>query len=452
MNTIESLLSGAVDKPLISYGRHTETQVSFAHRVNSMVARLQKMKQLPDTNFVLVAEENPITFYVLLLALLKNGNRVILPTRDYFADPKSITYYRYSVDCPGTEVRVTTNPVFSPVDIPDSGDMVVFSSGSTGTPKGILHAHTHFLSNADAVSQITMETGVTSITFLKPYLVSALSHFFVHFLTKSHLLFADYDNVHALGRHYTSGRRNIGVVGSPMHLTSALRFIPPEAGPRLFFSSGDFLSGASTARILKTFPDTVIYNVYGLAELAGRFFINRINATSPVESYETIGNPINNTRYRLDHEQLFVDADFLFKGYIRGNRFEPATAWHPTQDLAREGGQGLYLIGRANDEVKILGNKVSLKHIENRIKRVLDRDVAVAIASEHPHFGNILSLVLDDGTGLSRLDLIRLLRAQLKPYEIPHQFFVMDDIPFTQTMKIDRVAITDRLDTLKVIA
>ena len=450
MNTIESLLSTAVNRPLISYRGQTETQVSFAQRVDTLIARLRKIATLQDTKFVLINEEDPIAFYALLLALWENGNRVILPTRDFFTDPNIITYYEYAVRCKNAQVRVTVNPAFDPVEIPDEGDVVAFSSGSTGVPKGILHEHTHFLANARAVCAQIKEEGVTSLTFLKPYLVSALSHLLVHFLTGSHLRFEDYENVPTCGNHY-AGQRDIGIVGSPMHLTSALQFIPQEAKPRLFFSSGDFLSVASIARILNTFPDTVVYNVYGLAELAGRFFINRIDSTTPAERCETIGTPIDGIHYRLDDDQLFVNADFLFKGYIRAGRFEPATKWHPSQDLAKQGDHGLFLIGRANDEIKVLGNKVSLKHIENRIKRVLDRDVAVALASEHPVFGNILSLVLDDCTGLSRTDLIRQLRTQLKPYEIPHQFFIMDEIPFTQSMKIDRAAIADRLDSLRAI-
>ena len=202
---------------------------------------------------------------------------------------------------------------------------------------------------------------------------------------------------------------------------------------------------------MNTFPGAVIYNVYGLAELAGRFFINRLDSATPAGRYETIGSPIDGTRYRLDDDQLYVSADFLFKGYIRGQQFEPAGEWHPSQDLARQSDHGLYLIGRADDEIKVLGNKVSLKHIENRIKRVLDRDVAVALASAHPVFGNILSLVLDDSQGLTRTDLIRQLRTRLEPYEIPHQYFTMDEIPFTQSMKIDRAAIADQLNSLKAI-
>ena len=451
MKPIESLLSTANDRPLISYRQHTETQITFARRVERMAARLRKMATLPDTEFVLVTAEDPITFYTLLLALWINQKRVILPTRDFFADAGSIPYYACTVSCPAEDVVVRPNPNFQPVDLPPEGDVIAFSSGSTGAPKGILHEHTNFLANAEAVSRRIRETGVNSLTFLKPYLVSALSHLLVHLMTGSHLRFEDYEKVTALAEHY-AGRQHFGVVGSPMHLTSALQFIPKEAKPHLFFSSGDFLSAASSARILNAFPGAVMYNVYGLAELAGRFFINRIDSSTPAERYETIGSPIGGTRYRLDGGQLYVSADFLFKGYIRGNRYQPAAEWHPSQDLARQGEHGMYLIGRADDEIKVLGNKVSLKHIENRIKRILDMDLAVVLASEHPGFGNILSLVLDDSNKLSRSDLIRQLRTRLDPYEIPHQFFTMDEIPFTQSMKIDRTAIADRLDTLRVIA
>lgn len=450
MNSIRSLLSTTKDQPLISYHGQTETQVSFAQRVDSLAADLQTSAPWQDHEFVMLTETDPIAFLALLLALWENGHRVILPTRDYYSNPGSIPYYAYAVYVRNNRVHSTANPDFVAAQEPGEGNVIAFSSGSTGVPKGILHNHTHFLANARAVSARIEEKGATSLTFLKPYLVSALSHFFVHFLTGSHLCFEDYENVHALSKYYT-GSGDIGIVGSPMHLTSALQFIPRSAAPRFFFSSGDFLSALCINRILNSFPKAVIYNVYGLAELAGRFFINRIDSNTPDGCFETIGTPIEGTRHRLDDGQLLVNSDFLFKGYIRQGHFEAAAKWHPSQDLARQGDHGLFLIGRADDEVKVLGNKVSLKHIENRIKSVLQRDVAVTLASEHPHFGNILSLVLDDGTGLSRTDLIRQLRTHLEPYEIPHQFFIMDEIPFTQSMKIDRAAIADRLDSLRAI-
>ena len=77
-----------------------------------MTARLRKIAALPDTEFLLVTEEDPITFYTLLLALWINRNRVILPTRDFFADPGSIPYYRYTVSCPYNEVVVKPNSNF----------------------------------------------------------------------------------------------------------------------------------------------------------------------------------------------------------------------------------------------------------------------------------------------------------------------------------------------------
>jgi acyl-CoA synthetase (AMP-forming)/AMP-acid ligase II len=450
MHSIESLLSNAVDQPLISYHGLTETQVTFARRVESMIARLRKITPLKTADFVIIDEKNPVDFFSLLLALWENGNRVILPTRDFYCDPEAISYYHFAVSCAGDEPQVTANPSFDPVDVCDQGDVVAFSSGSTGTPKGILHDHSSFLANASAVSARMLEQCVSSLTFLKPYLVSALSHFFVHFLTGSHLRFENYDKIHQCVGRFTGGCET-GIVGSPMHLTSALQFMPQDANPRIFFSSGDFLSAASIKRILNRFPQSAVYNVYGLAELAGRFFINRIDADTPDHLLETIGSPIVGAEHRLENGQIYAKAEFLFKGYIIGGGFQPAARWHPSQDLAQQGEPGMFLIGRSNDEVKILGNKVSIKHIENRIKAVLDRDVVVTLASEHPVFGNILSLVLGNDDGLRRTELIRQLRNELKPYEIPHQYFIMDDIPFTQSMKIDRAAIARRLNTLRAI-
>ena len=73
MVTIDSLLSAAVDRPLISHGQQTETQASLADQVHSMAARLRKWDRLPGNRFVVLTEENPITFFILLLALLKTN-------------------------------------------------------------------------------------------------------------------------------------------------------------------------------------------------------------------------------------------------------------------------------------------------------------------------------------------------------------------------------------------
>ena len=76
MNAIDSLLSTATDAPLISYRQRTETQASLADRVDCMVSRLRKADALPGNRFVVLNEEDPITFYILLLALLKTGDRI----------------------------------------------------------------------------------------------------------------------------------------------------------------------------------------------------------------------------------------------------------------------------------------------------------------------------------------------------------------------------------------
>jgi acyl-CoA synthetase (AMP-forming)/AMP-acid ligase II len=199
-------------------------------------------------------------------------------------------------------------------------------------------------------------------------------------------------------------------------------------------------------------PNIIYYNVYGLAELAGRFFINKIDSNTPISSYESTGYNINGTHYSIHDSQLHVKSDFLFLGYIRNNSFEPSMESHPTGDLAYYKGENLFLYGRANDEIKVLGNKVALKHVENKIKNILNQDTAILISVPHPTFGNVLALLLKSEKALQRQVLIRKLRTDLSLHEIPHQFYYIDDIPFTQSLKIDRNKILGRISSLQRIS
>jgi acyl-coenzyme A synthetase/AMP-(fatty) acid ligase len=406
--------------------------------------------ELRTSAFLVNASQDPVEYYVSLFALWENGNRVVFPTRDYLHDKSSIEYYKYEVDCASGALRVRENMDFHEIDIDERGDTVVFSSGSTGTPKGILHNKEHFLKNALAVSEVVGMEGVTNVTFLKPYLVSAISHFIVHFLTNSHLVFADFDRVEDITELYEK-HKDLGVVGSPMHIVASYKCIPNGASPRMFFSSGDFVAGNTIASILERFPGARYYNVYGLAELAGRFFVNEIDARRPEAEFESIGRNIKGTDYSIREGELYVTSDFKFYGYIKNNSFEPSEPFHPTGDLVFRDENGLFLYGRTNDEFKILGNKVSVKHIEGKIKNVLKHDIAILLPTPHPNFGTILSLVLNSELRLRRTELIRALRGGLLPHEMPHKYYYISEFPFTDTMKVDRVAILKQLDSLEVV-
>ncbi|MGD8449347.1 MAG: hypothetical protein PVF36_08955, partial [Desulfobacterales bacterium] len=222
---ILTLLEKQSDKNLITYNGRTETQKTFCHYTEQLHKQIKEIPELKTSDFVMIRNEDPIVFYALLFALWQNGNKVIFPTRDYLADKQAIDYYQFEVNCPNDCVLIEKNDHYISVTMDPEGDTVLFSSGSTGTPKGILHRRNHFLSNASAVAEVVTTKGLTNISCLKPYLISAFSHFLVHYLTDSHLIFLDYDQINTMDGFFRN-QKDIGIVGSPMHIITSMNYLP----------------------------------------------------------------------------------------------------------------------------------------------------------------------------------------------------------------------------------
>jgi acyl-coenzyme A synthetase/AMP-(fatty) acid ligase len=434
--------------PLISIGEKTWTRGQFLKAFHNAQANVSRSSGIDKAHFVVLQSQDPVELYSYLFALLDAGFRVALPTTDLFSGKEDFLSFTTQNITPSIKgIRHTDNPGFSQVELPES-NIIAFSSGSTGIPKGILHDFENFNLNADSVSEIIADEGLVNVTFLKPYLVSAISHFLVHLQLTGHLIFEDFDNVSricSLAEKYNK----LGIVGSPLQINSAANFLPATHNPRMFFSSGDVVSKDAIARILKSYPSCIFYSVYGLAELGGRFFINKITSQSKTP-WDALGRAIIGTSPSIKGGHIMVDSDFLFNGYVIGDRFIKANRPHDSGDVAKEVDGELYFIGRSNYEVKVLGNKINLTYLETQIKNILGSDELAVIALPDPRFGNLIALVLKDWSG-ERGALQESLRKALNPKEMPHKYLIIDQFPMTSTMKLDRKSLADHAHSLRQI-
>jgi acyl-CoA synthetase (AMP-forming)/AMP-acid ligase II len=425
------------EKEFLSYKKESLTFSGFFEKVADIES---KLKNLDD--FTLIAEENPIRFYTTLFALWKNNKKVVFPNRDFF-EGKSFSFVKYIVK---------NGKVFENMDFTKSilvEDTILFSSGSTGEPKGIVNKKEAFFENAKSVLEKIQISEAVSITPLKPYLVSALNHFLVHLFSKSHLIFADVLDLKEI-ENLSYKYQNLSYVGSPMHITSMLPFIKNRT-PEFFFSSGDLFYPQIISSISEKFPTTKIFNVYGLAELGGRLFINRISE----KSISSIGQNIKGTEVNIIDNEVVVKSGFLFSGYIKGDKFYPReNEFFKTGDLVIKVDGELEFYGRNNDEIKVGGNKISLKYIEKKISPFLSKEITpILISKEHELLGNITILILfsEVDVDLNRLELISKLREDLESYEIPHIFYKTKKIFYTQTMKIDRKELLYHLEDMDIL-
>jgi o-succinylbenzoate---CoA ligase len=201
---------------------------------------------------------------------------------------------------------------------------------------------------------------------------------------------------------------------------------------------------------------------YGLTETCSQV------ATAPLDSaFSTrCGGPLpvlGHAEVRADEEQrLHVRASSLLTCYgeltDEGMRaWDPKQdGWLPTDDLGRLAPEGVEVLGRSTESVKVLGEMVSLLRVEEAARRWLRSletgagadlpDLAV-VAVPHSRLGHELVVVLA-GSSRQLLDdraeggLLASLRAfsrdALLPYERPHRIVWRDRIPRTALGKCQR--------------
>ena len=425
------------DSPFLYYKKEMLSRKAFSQEV------LQLSKTIPDSDekntFVYLQTEEPIDFYIALFTLWYKGFRVVLPTKLSLEEQHAPEYATYIFSKQDNGWDLQPNP-HSSIQPPE-GDTVVFSSGSTGTPKGIVHKKEHFFINAKETYAHIRIHQTTSLCYLKPYLVSAISHVMVHWYGRSTIIFDHFENIHRLSDYHTL-TSTLNIVGSPIHITTAFSYLKTSAlSPQFFFSSGDMISDAHIESILDHFPQAIFFKVYGLAEVAGRLFVKRLTRTTIAPD---MGTHLPVMDVRIIDNEVVVDSPILFLGYLIDDQYHPRKGSFHTGDLVEAGENDQWILkGRKNDEVKVAGNKVAVKYLENIITNVLKSyhvDFISVIPIPHDFFGNTLALILSQNGQLTANALISILRGSLASYQVPHAYYQIDtaNIPFTQTMKIDR--------------
>jgi acyl-CoA synthetase (AMP-forming)/AMP-acid ligase II len=103
----------------------------------------------------------------------------------------------------------------------------------------------------------------------------------------------------------------------------------------------------------------------------------------------------------------------------------------------------LHLVGRADDLVKVSGEKVYPAEVETALEDVPGVDEAAVIAfPDEKHGARLQAFVqLKPGTTMTDSDLRSALRDLIEPFKVPRSFAIVDALPRTPTGKTDKKAL-----------
>lgn len=120
--------------------------------------------------------------------------------------------------------------------------------------------------------------------------------------------------------------------------------------------------------------------------------------------------------------------------------------WLNTGDIGYATDDGyVFIVDRSKDMVNRGGEKVWCIDVEEELRRVPGVADAAVVGVPHSIYGEEPAAVItEDGTNpLNEAGIIKVLSERLARYQIPQQIRVVDEIPMTPNLKVDKTAIRE---------
>ncbi|GAB1818688.1 amino acid adenylation domain-containing protein [Herbidospora sp. RD11066] len=349
---------------------------------------------------------------------------------------------------------------------PEDLAYVLYTSGSTGKPKGVQIEHGSLLNylhwgieefGVDADTRLPL---LTSLSFD----VSGTSIFMPLITGGSVVLVRDQPNHLTLRRLLTeSGATMLNLTPSHLELIGRLEIAP--TGFRSIVVVGEQLRVEVAARAQEMFgPDCRIINEYGPTEATIGCTAHTFDpVVDGSRSTVPIGVPAHNTQvHLLDPTRRFVPAGEVGEMYLAGvqlargylgrpdldeERFPhlaDGTRLYRTGDLARRlPDDGLEFLGRMDDQLKIRGHRVEPAEVAAVLEEHPGVDRAVVVARSRPGGSKALCGYVLSGAGVEVADLLAHATDRLPSYMIPAAVFVVEQIPYSISGKVDVRALPD---------
>lgn len=353
---------------------------------------------------------------------------------------------------------------------PDDTAVIIYTSGTTALPKGVMLSHAAVTGNAAAVARRFgagpadrvfsagpfFHSGGLTMHVVLSAVVGAAAHSVPAFDPARVVELVERDRITIYN----------GIETLFLRLATAAGFAPERlSSVRTGWTTG-------TPSILTTIADEVgipgVIGVYGISEAAPNVTMSD-HTDDRNHRLGTIGRPQDDTELRVVDPasgepvatgavgELLVRGPGLMTGYYAKPE-ETAEAlrggWLHTGDLVRARPDGYYeFAGRSKDIVRVGGENVSCAEVENAIYALGGVALAAVVGVDDPDDGEVAVAAVTLHAGIDAFNeqgMLERLRASLAGYKVPRRVVHLDTLPLTESGKVQKAMLRERLAEIEV--
>jgi len=333
---------------------------------------------------------------------------------------------------------------------------IVYTSGSTGKPKGVTLSHLNIVSNTKSIVKYLELTSTDRIMVVLPfYYIYGKSLLNTHFYVGGSVVI---DNRFAFPGVILETMKKTAVTGFSGVPSTFIILLNRSPLTKYKFNSLRYLTQAGGAmapnvqkEVAQIFAPAKLFIMYGATEASAR--LSYLDPNMLESKYGSIGKAIPNVDLFIADEngrelqqgevgEIVARGSNLMIGYWN----DPAetsqvlkNGLYYTGDLGRMDEDGfIYVVGRKKDMIKIGGERVSAKEIEEALLEI-EEILEVAVIGIHDQtLGEAIKafIVLKNGNNINDKKIKKNLAEKLPVFKLPKYIEFCKSLPKNRSGKI----------------
>lgn len=333
---------------------------------------------------------------------------------------------------------------------------LVYTSGSTGKPKGVILSHLNIISNTNSIVNYLSLSHQDRIMVVLPfYYIYGKSLLNTHFSVGGSVVIDNrfaFPNVILDTINNTESTGFSGVPSTFMILLNKST-LKSHTFPSLRYitQAGGAMAPSIQKEVWKAFSPAKLFVMYGATEASAR--LSYLDPEVLPGKWGSIGKAIPNVELAISDDegnrlppetegQIVARGSNMMRGYwndLEETHKVLRNGWYHTGDLGKMDNEGFfYVLGRSKDMIKVGGERVSAKEIEEAILELKQVHEVAVIGVDDPLLGEAINafITVSDGQTLQKETIIKHCQKILPNYKIPKSITFVENLPKNKSGKI----------------